>query len=104
MPPHIPSPTVNRASSSLNHDYPSKLLAQDLEILCQPVSTSSTRRSPWQKSAMNSADSVNLLCCVKSSPYLFFSVTRCLEYLSSGEKRAGCADLVTSPETTFLSV
>lgn len=27
-----------------------------------------------------------------------------LEYLSSGEKRAGCADLVTSPAETFLSV
>lgn len=27
-----------------------------------------------------------------------------LEYLSSGENRAGCADLVTSPLRTFLSV
>lgn len=43
-------------------------------------------------------------CCVKSNPYLFFNVTRCLEYLSSGENLAGCADLVTSPETTFFRV
>lgn len=46
----------------------------------------------------------DLLCCVKSSPYLFFKVTRCREYLSSGENRAGCADLVTSLPTTFFSV
>lgn len=27
-----------------------------------------------------------------------------LEYLSSGEKRAGCADFVTSPSATFCRV
>lgn len=32
------------------------------------------------------------------------SSTRCLDHLSSGEKRAGCADLVTLPSRTFLSV
>lgn len=60
-------------------------------------------------------------CCVSSRPYRFFNVTRCLancqnyialvsgratylEYLSSGENRAGCADFVTSASTTFFNV
>jgi hypothetical protein len=46
----------------------------------------------------------NSLCCVKSSPYLFFNVTRCLEYLSSGENLAGCALFVTSPLAIFFNV
>ena len=39
-----------------------------------------------------------------SKTHRFFSVTRCRENLSSGEKRAGCADVVTLPATTFLRV
>ena len=35
--------------------------------------------------------------CVSSSPKRFLSVTRCREYLSSGENRAGCADSVALP-------
>jgi hypothetical protein len=35
-------------------------------------------------------------------PKRFLMVTRCLENLSSGEKRAGCADLVITPSTVFL--
>lgn len=42
--------------------------------------------------------------CVRSRPNLLFIVTLCLDHLSSGEKRAGCADLVTCPRATFLSV
>jgi len=34
----------------------------------------------------------------------FRSVIRWRDHLSSGEKRAGCADLVTWPSSTFLSV
>lgn len=34
----------------------------------------------------------------------FLMVTRCRENLSSGEKRAGCADLDGLPATTFLTV
>lgn len=60
--------------------------------------------APRHRSQLCSQKNANSLCCVKSNPYLFFSVTRCLEYLSSGEKRAGCADFVTSPETTFFNV
>ncbi len=72
------------------------LLTQHLEILCSP---------PVSFSLPNQlGHEMDILCCVKSNPYLFFSVTRCLEYLSSGENRAGCADLVTSPETTFFRV
>lgn len=33
-------------------------------------------------------------CCVGRIPNLFFMVMRCLEYLSSGENLAGCADTV----------
>jgi hypothetical protein len=47
---------------------------------------------------------VHSLCCVKSNPYLFLSVTRCLEYLSSGLNLAGCALFVTSAPTTFFNV
>ncbi len=61
-------------------------------------------------------------CCVRSRPYRFFNVTRCLkfvlmnfgnhhpeslsylEYLSSGENLAGCADFVTVLSRTFLRV
>lgn len=43
-------------------------------------------------------------CCVNSRPKRRLSVTRCRDHLSSGEKRAGCADLVTCPWPTFLSV
>ena len=43
-------------------------------------------------------------CCVNSRPKRRFSVTRCRDHLSSGEKRAGCADLVTCPWATFLRV
>lgn len=44
------------------------------------------------------------LCCVKSRLKRRFSVTRWRDHLSSGEKRAGCADLVTWPWATFLRV
>jgi len=37
-------------------------------------------------------------------PNLFLSVMRWRDHLSSGEKRAGCADLVTCPPMTFLRV
>lgn len=43
-------------------------------------------------------------CCVKRSPNLFRRVIRWRDHLSSGEKRAGCADLVTWPSITFLRV
>lgn len=46
----------------------------------------------------------DVLCCVSNSPKRFFSVTRWRDHLSSGEKRAGCADLVTVPSRTFFSV
>jgi len=43
--------------------------------------------------------------CEGNMPNRFFIVTRCLECLSSGVKRAGCADFVTLPSSvTFLSV
>lgn len=35
-------------------------------------------------------------------PYRFFMVTRCRENLSSGEKRAGWAVVVTMPSTVFF--
>ncbi|CAH2450586.1 Predicted protein [Komagataella phaffii CBS 7435] len=35
--------------------------------------------------------------------YLFFKVTLCLEYLSSGENLAGWADLVISPSLVTFS-
>ena len=47
---------------------------------------------------------MNSLCCVSKSPKRLFKVTRCRDHLSSGEKRAGCADFVTSPCRTFFSV
>ena len=40
---------------------------------------------------------------VNRTPNLFFSVTLCLEYLSSGEKRAGCAEMVGAPEGSVFS-
>lgn len=43
-------------------------------------------------------------CCVSKRPKRFFNVTRWRDHLSSGEKRAGCADFVTVPLRTFLSV
>lgn len=49
--------------------------------------------------------SLDLRRCVRSRLKRFLIVTRCREYLSSGEKRAGCADFVMTPEpVTFLSV
>jgi hypothetical protein len=66
-------------------------------------------RSAWSAktkyqscSALDGADS--LTCCVNRSPNRLLRVTLCLEYLSSGEKRAGCADLVARPFTNFWSV
>src|SRR6188768_3943698 len=44
------------------------------------------------------------LLCPCNKPKRFLSVTRCRDHLSSGEKRAGCADLVTLPSRTFWSV
>ena len=41
-------------------------------------------------------------CCVGRIPNLFFNVTRCLEYLSSGENLAGCADTVGRPFGSVL--
>lgn len=37
--------------------------------------------------------------CVKSKPKRFLMVKRWREYLSSGEKRAGCADIVGRPSS-----
>eukprot|EP00967_Tisochrysis_lutea_P039872 scaffold47821_cov29-Tisochrysis_lutea.AAC.5 len=36
-------------------------------------------------------------CCVGSRPKRFLQMSRCFENLSSGEKRAGCADSVGLP-------
>ena len=93
---------VSRISDGIPSSFPSKLLSQNLEILCEPVSI--YPHFPFCAAFLSLNAVQNLLCCVINSPYLFLSVTRCLEYLSSGENRAGCADFETSPETTFLSV
>lgn len=47
---------------------------------------------------------MNSLSLGMSRLNLFLSVIRWRDHLSSGEKRAGCADLVTWPSSTFLSV
>ena len=41
-------------------------------------------------------------CWVSSRPKRFFTVTRCLENLSSGEKRAGWAELVGLPKRSIF--
>lgn len=44
-------------------------------------------------------------CCVGRTPNRRFRARRCREYLSSGEKRAGCAERVGCPAgDTFLRV
>jgi hypothetical protein len=71
------------------------LLALNLEVLC----THCQRPFPLSISARE-----HLLFSVKSRPKRLRIVIRWRDHLSSGEKRAGCADLVTCPSSTFLSV
>jgi hypothetical protein len=42
--------------------------------------------------------------CASRTANLLRTAMRCRDHLSSGEKRAGCADLVTCPSMTFFSV
>lgn len=44
------------------------------------------------------------LCWVRRRLKRRLRVTRWRDHLSSGENRAGCADLVTLPSTTFFKV
>lgn len=44
-----------------------------------------------------SSHSIGFGCWVSKRPKRFFSVTLCRENLSSGENRAGCAELVGCP-------
>ena len=43
-------------------------------------------------------------CWVGRRPNLFFSMIRCRENWSSGENRAGCADLVALPAGSFIYI
>jgi hypothetical protein len=102
-------------SKSLYSANPSRpTLSRSLSLLHTAYCPKTFRSSASHNTSQNSygyglehppsLNQENSLCCVKSNPYLFFSVTRCLEYLSSGENLAGCADLVTSPDTTLCRV
>ena len=92
LPPMSTSHSLSQNSQILYKDELAHILGHTLSPLSHP----------WPVAKFRIEE--NSLCCVKSNPYLFFNVTRCLEYLSSGEKRAGCADFVTSLATTFFNV
>ena len=73
----------------------SHLLALNLEALCAHCQCSIPSSILDQK---------HLLFSVKRSPKRLRMVILWRDHLSSGEKRAGCADLVICPSRTFLSV
>ena len=83
------------------------LLAEHLDILYNRTTHSVSLlfdRRTGERFPHEAADGLNVLFCVISSPKRRRSVMRCRDHLSSGEKRAGCADFVTWPSSTFFSV
>ena len=72
------------------------------QVRREPVPVSHTLLREKKTIAPLERDSMSVL---RQHVYLSSSVKLSyLEYLSSGEKRAGCADLVTTPSSTFFNV
>lgn len=87
-------------------------LENDLRLLCKktptvskchPSSHSGQPKLQSQKKQQDRKHSLSL-CLANNSPNLLRIVIRCRDHLSSGENRAGCADLVTCPSITFFRV
>lgn len=99
------TPQIYLPKSTIPPQFLFQLIVQEpSNLLYYPQSQHTSITLTRHKASTEAETRESSLCCVKSNPYLFFNVTRCLEYLSSGENLAGCADFVTSPVTTFFSV